>query len=189
MMSYFVSDFPSEWPGASDWLGAQLSGLRGSRRAAEGKWRGGLGRTSTEIGSRVATRSGAIVPAPAAETDDFEERLRQVRREYACKLPGKVFALAACLDQPDKGLRVLAEARELAHRMKKTSETHGFEHVAELASRLERNLSHLVDDRVGGAALILREIDELLADLVALAEREFGAHWAADLARQSGKAD
>ena len=188
MMSYFVSDFPSDWPGANGWLAAELSGLRGIRRAPDGrKSRGRAAPTSRRIGSRVETASGVILPAPVAETDDFEERLRQARREYAWKLPGKVFALAACLDQTEKGLRVLAEARELAHRMKKTSETYGFDHVAELASRLERNLSHLVDDRVGGAALILTEVDELLAELLALAERELGAHWAADLGRQPGK--
>ncbi|HET9933556.1 MAG TPA: Hpt domain-containing protein [Polyangiaceae bacterium] len=133
------------------------------------------------MGAQLRSPSRKIAPAILpTDADDFEEQLRLIRREYACKLPGKVSALAACLAEREKNLRVLAEARELAHRLKGTAGTYGFNGVAELAARLERSLSALVDDRAGGATLILKEIDELLAELRALAELEFENELASD---------
>jgi HPt (histidine-containing phosphotransfer) domain-containing protein len=96
---------------------------------------------------------------------DLARELEGLRRAYRDKLTDMLARLGSlvCEARKVRGVDELQAARDLAHRLKGTSGSHGFDECSAELSKIEERLERLAEGAPANAAAIWIEIDQALS--------------------------
>ena len=96
--------------------------------------------------------------------EDLERDLERLRRTYRGKLTGKLARLDFLLGEARRVTEreQLEAARELAHTLKGTSGSYGFDELSAEFKGIEERLDHLLEGVSAGSAAAWKEIEQAL---------------------------